>query len=297
VSVVGGSGARVPARRGPTTRRRRAAAWAAVLALAALLAVWAVVIEPRWVAARIEPLACGDWQAQLPAGLSVAVASDWHLTRYAWWRVTSAERAARLVDEINAARPDVVLLPGDFLAGAADREPFTPEDMAAVLGRLKAPQGVYAVLGNHDWWHDGARVAKALSAQGIHVLENTALRLPGADVWVAGIGDHSTGHSRPAQALAGVPPGAPTLVLMHDPASFADLPADRPLALAVAGHTHGGQVRVPGYGALVVPGAAPREWAYGWVENKGHRMYVTSGLGVSILPLRLNARPEWVLLR
>lgn len=272
-------------------RRRAAGIGAAILLLA--LAAWTVIVEPRWVAARTEPWAAAQWQA--PAGLKVAVAGDWHLTARSLWRITSAARAARIVDEINAARPDVILLPGDFLAGSGDNEPFPIEAMAEVLGRLKAPQGVYAVLGNHDWWHDGERITRALSAQGIRVLENASVRLPGHDVWVVGIGDHSTGHSQPRKALAGVPAGADTLVLMHDPASFAGMP--RTQGLVVASHTHGGQVSVPGLGALVVPGAAPREWAYGWIVHQGRRMYVTSGLGVSILPVRFNMRPEWVMFR
>jgi hypothetical protein len=263
---------------------------AAAFVLAAL-ALWGFVIEPRWVAARVEPLSSAQWQA--PAGLKVAVAGDWHLTTRSAWRITSVERAARIVDAINAAQPDVVLLPGDFLAGSGDDEPLSIESMAAVLGRLKASQGVYAVLGNHDWWHDGKRTAEALTAQGIRVLENAAVQLPGHELWVVGIGDHSTGHSDPMRALAGVPQGAATLVMMHDPFSFATMPRTR--GLVVASHTHGGQISVPGHGALVVPGAAPREWAYGWIAHKGKRMYVTSGLGVSILPVRFNMRPEWVM--
>nr|WP_274708877.1 metallophosphoesterase [Variovorax sp. S12S4] len=262
---------------------------AAVLLLA--LAVWTVAIEPRWVAARVEPLSSAHWQA--PAGLKVAMAGDWHLTTRSAWRITSVERAARIVDQINAAQPDVILLPGDFLAGSGGDEDLSIEEMAAVLGRLKAPQGVYAVLGNHDWWHDGERTARALSAQGIRVLENASVRLPGHDIWVVGIGDDSTGHSEPDKALAGVPKGAATLVMMHDPFSFATMP--RTQGLVVAAHTHGGQISVPGYGALVVPGRAPREWAYGWIAHKDKRMYVTSGLGVSILPVRFNMRPEWVM--
>lgn len=272
---------------------RRASAWARIAAAGVLaaLAAWGFVIEPRWVAARVEPLSSPQWQA--PAGLKVAVAGDWHLTERSAWRITSVERAARIVDEINAAQPDVVLLPGDFLAGSGNDEALSIEDMAAVLGRLKAPQGVYAVLGNHDWWHDGQRTAKAMTAQGIRVLENASVQLPGHDLWVVGIGDHSTGHSEPDKALAGVPKGAATLVMMHDPFSFATMPKTQ--GLVVASHTHGGQVRIPGYGALIVPGAAPREWAYGWIAHKDKRMYVTSGLGVSILPVRFNMRPEWVM--
>jgi len=273
------------------TRRRLPVLRIAAAVLLLALAVWTVAIEPRWVAARVEPLSSAHWQA--PAGLKVAMAGDWHLTTRSAWRITSVERAARIVDQINAAQPDVILLPGDFLAGSGGDEDLSIEEMAAVLGRLKAPQGVYAVLGNHDWWHDGERTARALSAQGIRVLENASVRLPDHDIWVVGIGDDSTGHSQPDKALAGVPKGAATLVMMHDPFSFATMPPTR--GLMVAAHTHGGQISVPGYGALVVPGRAPREWAYGWIAHKDKRMYVTSGLGVSILPVRFNMRPEWVM--
>ncbi|WP_285414241.1 metallophosphoesterase [Variovorax sp. efr-133-TYG-130] len=267
--------------------------WIATACVLAGLALWGFVIEPRWVAVRVEPLGSSAWQA--PPGLKVAVASDWHLTSRSAWRVNGLGRAASVVDDINAAQPDIVLLPGDFLAGSGGDESLPIEDMAVVFGRLKAPHGVYAVLGNHDWWHDGQRIAKALAAQGIRVLENASVQVPGHDLWVVGIGDHSTGHSDPMRALAGVPSEAATLVMMHDPFSLATMPRTR--GLVVAGHTHGGQVSVPGHGALIVPGAAPREWAYGWISHKGRRMYVTSGLGVSILPVRFNMRPEWVMFR
>lgn len=261
-----------------------------------LLALWSVVAEPRWVAQRELDHAVPQWQG--PPGLKVAVAADWHFTQRPLWRVMTVERARRIVDQINAARPDVVLLPGDLIA---DRDwqaapGRTPEDeIAEVLGKLKAQLGVYAVLGNHDWWHDGPRFAAALQRHGIRVVDNEAVPLPGTTLWVVGIGDHFTGHSQPALAFAKLPRRAQALVMMHDPASFSALPQVE--GLVVAGHTHGGQVSLPWIGALVVPGEAPRSWAYGWVEHAGNRMYVTSGLGVSILPVRFNMRPEWVLLR
>ncbi len=251
------------------------------------------MLEPRWLAQRELTHRMAGWQG--PPGLKVAVASDWHLTRRWFWRVTTVERAARIVDAINAARPDVILLPGDFIASDfAQDQAGAEEEIAAVLGRLKAPLGVYAVLGNHDWWHDGAKMRASFMRQGIKVLENESVPLPGTRLWVTGIGDDFTGHSRPARAVAGLPPGAQALVLMHDPASLKALPPVK--GLVVAGHTHGGQVAIPFWGALVVPGAAPREWAYGWVEHGAHRMYVTSGVGVSILPVRFNRRPEWVMI-
>ncbi len=266
-----------------------------LLALLVLPAVWAFGIEPRWVAQREIEHAVPQWRG--PAGLKVAVAADWHFSRRPFWRVMTPDRARAIVDEINAARPDVVLLPGDFIA-----EPdYVPEkgdsaeaEIAAILGGLRAPLGVFAVLGNHDWWYGGARFAAALRARGIQVLENEAAQID-AGLWVVGIGDHSTGHSRPREAMASLPPRAQALVLMHDPASLFELPPVQ--GLVVAAHTHGGQVRLPGIGAPIVPGQAPREWAHGWVDHRDNRAYVTSGLGVSILPVRFNSRPEWVLFR
>lgn len=274
-------------RRGWLRRAIRIAALAAVL-----LAIWAVGIEPRWVAARRIDHRVPGWQGP---PLKVAVASDWHLSPRAAWRVMTPERARHLVEEINAAHPDVVLLPGDFIADrdyeTASGEPAEVE-IAAILGGLRAPLGVYAVLGNHDWWHGGASFRAALEQRGIRVLENEARQID-AGLWLAGVGDHYTGHSDPARALREVPADRPALVMMHDPASLLDMPPVQ--GLLVAGHTHGGQVFLPGIGAPMVPGAAPRQWAYGWVQHRGLPAFVTSGLGVSILPLRLNMRPEWLL--
>lgn len=266
----------------------------AALALLLLAAVWSFGIEPRWVAHRQVGHAVEGWRG--PPGMKVAVAADWHLTRRGWWRVMTVERAGRIVDEINAAQPDLVLLPGDFIADR-DYRPgngATAEDeIAGVLARLNAPLGVYAVLGNHDWEHGGGRFASALRRRGIRVLENEAAPLPGTALWIAAVGDHSTGHSHALAALTLLPQGAQALVFMHDPASLFELPPVK--GLVVAAHTHGGQVYLPGAGALVVPGAAPRAWAHGWVRHNGNRAYVTSGLGVSILPVRFNMRPEWVM--
>jgi uncharacterized protein len=277
-------------RRLPSTRMR----WRlGVLAVIALGLVWSVGIEPRWVAQRSMAHGVASWQG--PEGLKVAVAADWHISKRPFWRVMTVERARRIVEEINAATPDVVLLPGDFIASQNDDpDAAKPEaEIAAVLGDLRAPLGVYAVLGNHDWWHDGHAIMDALRRRGITVLENDAVPLKGTPLWVVGIGDDFTGHSRPGKAVARLPKGAQALVLMHDPASLMELPAIR--GLVVAGHTHGGQVALPFYGALAIPTAAPRQWAYGWVEHGDNRMFVTSGLGVSIFPVRFNSRPEWAL--
>jgi len=277
-----------------------------LLLAAALLAIWGFVIEPRWVAAREIAVDVPGWRG--PQGLKVAVASDWHIAHEVR-RVMTIARANALVDQINAAHPDVVLLPGDFISGRGE-DGTTPEDVAAVLGRLKAPRGVYAVLGNHDWWTDGTRFNRALRAAGITVLLNEAVPLPDSPlpdsprpasprpdspVWVVGVGDRMSGHSEPERAARQLPRGAQALALMHDPASAREL-APLP-GLTVAAHTHGGQVWIPFMGSAVAPHGWPKDQTHGWVRVGGRPIYITSGLGVSIYPIRINMRPEWVMFR
>jgi predicted MPP superfamily phosphohydrolase len=263
-------------------------------ACALLLGIWSVGIEPRWVAQR--QLNSAVPRAPDLRGLKVAVASDWHFTSRPLWRVMTPDRARLIVKEINAAHPDVILLPGDFVADQ-NYQPETTEkaeeEIASVLGQLKAPLGVFATLGNHDW-DDGFKLRGAFSKVGIQVLENNAVPLGNTGAWIAGIGDYRTRHSKPGLAIAKLPKDAPALIMMHDPASFAELPTLN--ALFIAGHTHGGQVYLPWIGALITRSSAPRAWAHGWVKHHGNNMYVTSGLGVSILPIRFNMRPEWVLI-
>ena len=273
-------------------RRRRILQWCAWLVAAGVLAVCVqgFVVEPAQLVERDYALAPRGWP-QACDGLRVDVVADTHTGSPR----NGLDHLDEMVRELANDDSQVVLMAGDYVILKVLLGRYVPaSDTAEHLKPLLARKPVYAVLGNHDWWHDGPRFMAALRRQGIVVLENEA-RAIDANLWVVGVGDHSTGHSRPRAALAGVPARAQALVMMHDPASLFELPPVQ--GLVVAAHTHGGQIRLPFIGAPVVPGAAPREWAYGWVDHGTHRMYVTSGLGVSILPVRFNIRPEWVLFR
>lgn len=257
-----------------------------------LLAIWSVFIEPRWVAHKV-------LDAKLPnqktLGLKVILTSDWHFTKNAVWRVMTHARANNIIKNINKTKPDIILITGDLIAEPNQKPTFanTVEDeIAQTLGKLKASKGVYAVLGNHDNWYHHNKIKHALTKQGIQVLENKALLIPSTKLWIAGIGDETTRHANPLKAIKEIPKRAPSLIMMHDPASFASLP--RLNSVSFAGHTHGGQISIPFYGAPIMPSKAPSAWAYGWVKHNNNMMYVTSGLGVSILPIRFNMRPEWV---
>jgi len=265
--------------------------WRGLLLTLLALAVWSFGIEPGWLQERQLTVASPRWS--LPP-LKIAVAADWHV---------GAPHAGlgmvhQAVDQINAGRPDLILLPGDFvIQGVLGGTPVAGEEIARALSRLQAPLGVYATLGNHDWWLDDGKIAAALTQAGITVLENQAVRLShqGQPFWLVGIGDDMTQHAAPQQALAKVPADAALIAMMHDPATAPQLPART--AVAVAGHTHGGQVRLPLIGALITPGRAPREHAYGWIPGQTVPTYVTSGIGTSILPVRFNCPPETALIR
>lgn len=249
-----------------------------------------------------------DW----PRGLSlrVAVLTDLHVSE-PWMGL---ERLQRIVARTNALMPDVVLLLGDYVRGGK-MMPWSSivphEAWAAVLAGLKAPLGVHAVLGNHDWWEDPAALRRgdlvtkagvALEAAGIPVYENTAVRLDkaGSPVWIAGLGDqwafHAIGHNKGVDdldaTLAKVTDDAPVILMVHEPDIFPKVPSR--VALTLAGHTHGGQVTFAGY-APVIPSRYGQRYRYGHIVEEGRNLIVSAGLGCSTLPIRFGAPPEVVL--
>ncbi|HEU4698606.1 MAG TPA: metallophosphoesterase [Gemmatimonadales bacterium] len=216
--------------------------------------------------------------------LRVAFASDFHAgpTTHDALLDHACERLAEL-------RPDLLLLGGDFVsfdARCVDR-------LAERLGAIPAPFGRFAVLGNHDWWTDPARVTQRLEAAGVRMLTNRSARLdpPHDDLWVCGLDDWLLGEPDAGAALAGAT--GLRLVLMHEPSTLLDL-GDAPFALALCGHTHGGQIALPGGLAPVVPaGRLSRRYVRGRYALAGGRTLIVSrGVGFSTVPVRLFAPSE-----
>lgn len=203
-----------------------------------------------------------------------------------------------LIQRINAMAPDIILIGGDLVINGVVGGTAIPfEDVAIWLRELKAPLGVYAVLGNHDWWNDGDKIRKILEKNNITVLENESKLMKlqnGSQFWLVGIGDDFTNHADVKKALSQIQSEDPRILFMHDPAAIFEV--KNKFFLALAGHMHGGQVYIPGIGALVTPGGAPKEWAQGWADFELGSLYVSKGVGTSILPVRLNAPPEFVVL-
>lgn len=190
---------------------------------------------------------------------------------------------------------DCILLLGDFLIrNVLLGSKVSPETIAQILSKLKAPLGVYAVLGNHDWWQDGEGMWRALEKAGIKVLENDAvlLKRQGGDFWIAGLADDTTRDPDYPKILTKIQTDDPVILMTHDPATFLESD-DRPV-VTLAGHTHGGQVAAPFWGAIVIPGRSPLRYAYGHIVENGRDLIVSCGIGTSILPVRFNRRPELI---
>lgn len=258
------------------------------LIAAALLGVWAFWLEPASLTVREHRVELPGWPATL-SGLRVAVLSDLHVGS----PFNGLDRLQQVVDETNAAKPDLILLAGDYvIQGVIGGSFVEPAAIAPVLARLRAPLGVYAVMGNHDWWlEEPDELIAAFEANGLRLLDNDAIEIQGAaPFWLAGLGDWWEGKPSVAAALSKVPPGATTLLFTHNPDAFPTI-LER-VDLVIAGHTHGGQVYLPLLGRLVVPSDYGDRYAVGLIEEEGKRMFVSSGVGTSILPVRFLTPPE-----
>jgi predicted MPP superfamily phosphohydrolase len=253
---------------------------------------------------------------QWPAGfdLKIAVVADLHACD-PWM---SLQHIEAIVDRTNALHADVIVMLGDYVAGHRHVTRYIPaREWAPVLAGLKAPLGVHAILGNHDWWEDktvqregqGPTVARrALEDAGIPVYENDAARLTkaGRAFWLAGLGDQlaylPARRFRPvkrigvddlAATLSKVTDDAPVVLLAHEPDVAMRVPAR--VALQLSGHTHGGQLRLFGW-SPVVPSRYGNRLAYGHTRTNCD-VVVSGGLGCSIMPFRLGVPPEIVLVR
>jgi uncharacterized protein len=293
------------------TRRRLLKGLGATLASGFALTGYAFGIEPRFrLTERHYALTPRGWTPGLK--LRVAVLTDVH----AGEPYMPPSRIQEIVQRTNALKPDVTVLLGDFTAGHRLQTRMVPaEEWAPIYAGLKAPLGVHAVLGNHDWWDDktAQREGKgpvfgrrALEKNGIPVYENDVVRLAkdGRPFWLAGLGDQIAllrgkqygrmrfqGIDDLAGTLAKVTDSAPVILLAHEPDIFVQVP--QRVALTLSGHTHGGQVRLFGY-SPVVPSRYKNRFAYGHVVEDDRHLIVSGGLGCSIMPVRLGVPPEIV---
>ncbi len=235
-------------------------------------------------------------------GLRIAVVADLHACRL--WMTPARIRA--IVDQVNSLKPDLIVLLGDYVSGMESLGRWTELPMAEwsqALSGLSAPLGTFAVLGNHDCWRDSETVRRHLEEADIAVLHNVAVKLrttAGARFWLAGLGSQRAQKldrrryrgdddlNGTLEQVAG--DTEPVVLLAHEPDLFPDIPPR--IDLMLSGHTHGGQVRIPGLGALYVPSRHGRRYAYGHFVEKSRHLIVSGGLGCSGLPIRFGMPPE-----
>ena len=251
---------------------------------------------------------------QWPSGfqLKIAALADLHACD-PWMNL---DRIAEIVARTNVLDADLIVLLGDYVTGIRHGITDVPAaKWAPVLGRLKAPLGVHAVLGNHDWWEDravqrsgqGKPIAQQeLEKAGIPVYENDAVRLTkaGRPFWLAGLGDQLAymaarryrklkriGVDDLSATLAKITDDAPVVMMAHEPDVATRMPSR--VALQLSGHTHGGQMRIFGW-SPIVPSRYGGRFAYGHMRENCD-IVVSGGLGCTALPIRINMPPEIVL--
>jgi uncharacterized protein len=280
------------------TRRHFLAAGVGLIGLPAATGVYAGAIEPfGLVVTRYAPVPRG-WPADRK--LSITVIADLH----AGGPDMMLPHIREVVETANSLQSDLVVLLGDFTAWYRFKTELVADPVwADELARLKAPLGIWAILGNHDWWHDLRGVRSALADAGIPILENDAVMLgsAGQQFWLAGLGDqlaYRLGHGkfRGVDDLPGtlsrIKTDDPVVLLAHEPDIFPKVPAR--VALTLAGHTHGGQIRVPLIWPHFVPSRYGARFAYGHIVENDRHLVVSGGLGTSIIPARLGVPPEIV---
>lgn len=234
----------------------------------------------------------------------VAVLADFHACE-PWMPVS---RIDDIVQRTNALNPDFIVLLGDFVAGLKRfRTAIVPmSEWSRALAGLAAPHGVFAVLGNHDWWADAPAVTAHLQHAGISVLENQTVPVDipdGGRYLLAGLGDQlaipdGRRRYRGVDDLDGTlaqigDEESPAILLAHEPDIFPQVPGR--VDLTLCGHTHGGQVRLPFIGSPIVPSRYGQRFAYGHIIEDQRQLIVSGGLGCSMLPLRFGMPPEIVI--
>ncbi len=253
---------------------------------------YSVLLEPGALHVRRYRIAIAGLPPSL-AGLRLVHIADTHLGPY-----ITLPYLEGVIERANTLRPDVVLLTGDYV----HRSPATIPAGVGVMRGLRPRVATLAVLGNHDHWEGADRCREAFDRIGIPVLDNRrffldpARRLspeaPASGLCLAGVDDLWEGEVRPDQALGGVPPAMPRLLLSHNPDVAETLTGEHRVDLMLCGHTHGGQVVVPFYGPPIVPSRFGMKYAGGLNQGPHCRVMTTRGAGMAFIPVRFNCPPE-----
>lgn len=253
------------------------------LVIGPALLVWAVFVEPDMLEVKKYKVPLKGMQ-----GIKIVLLSDLHLAP------SHGKRLQKIVAAVNKQNPDVVLLGGDYVKGHKRSTSMAAAAIAEGLAHLKAKHGIFVVPGNHDGWYGVQSIEQEFSKRNLRLLknENVVITVNGKSFHLAGLEDYYTGTPDMASALKNTK--SPVILLSHSPDIFPDVPPS--VDLTLAGHTHGGQVKIPFWGAIITSSVYGTKYAEGKIRDGGKKMIVTKGIGTSLLPLRFNCRPEIVVL-
>ena len=225
-------------------------------------------------------------------GLKIGVMSDFHAGAF-----DNRENILQSIAIINAEKPDLVALLGDYMDCLSSRARENVEKGAYVfeaLKRLRAPLGIYAVLGNHDHGLDANYVQNKLSAISAVILDNESVTLDNG-IAVAGVDDLLKSHADPLKATQNISEKYTTILLSHNPDVNLQLRGEERVNLVISGHTHGGQVRIPliNWAPWFACSGKSYRGPTGLIrETAGHWTFITKGIGTSVLPIRVACRPD-----
>jgi predicted MPP superfamily phosphohydrolase len=222
-----------------------------------------------------------DISIGLPKPLNIVLLSDIHFDPF-----FETDYLESVIAQANDLKPDMVLYAGDFISRSCQRI----QDMARILSGVSSTYGNYAILGNHDHSFGAGQLCSAIESAGIRMLRNESVPVPDREPWhLTGLESYWRGRPDPT-CLDRAADDARHILLVHEPDSF-DKRMDPRIALQLSGHTHGGQVRLPLYGALQLPYLG-KKYDAGLFERAGQKLYVNRGIGTVKHHYRLNCPPE-----
>jgi len=217
-------------------------------------------------------------------GFKILQMSDFHLYPY-----TQPELIRQSVELCNTRNADLVVLTGDYVWLQAE----AIFELTAILSGLQTRQGIYAIIGNHDIWTDVNIVRSGFDRQRIPILTNEGVPISvgKGSFYLAGLDDGQSGQPDLNAALEDAPPGDPVVLLFHEPDLADEVSLDGRVNLQLSGHSHGGQIRLPGFGAFILPYLG-RKYDYGLYQVNQMWLYTNGGLGTITIPVRYNCPPE-----
>ncbi len=254
--------------------------------------IWSLLIEPNMLTVRRVTIDIPNWPKELD-NLNIVVIGDIH----GGSQFIDERKLDQIVKLVNSENPDLVLLLGDYMKGVVGGRVINPEITAGKLAKINADYGKISVLGNHDWWFNGYRVRKALENSGIKVLENESVKITynKKSFWISGIADLYDREVYFDKTFEKIHDKNPIIMLSHTPDILPVVP--QKVSLTLAGHVHGGQFRLPFVGPIITPSLYGSKYSQGLVVEKNKYMFVTNGIGTSILPVRFLCPPEIVVLK